>query len=30
MLEPRTYAKFFGFTDAEVKELVNKFNDSVS
>ena len=30
MLEPRTYAKFFGFTDDEVKELVNKFNDSVS
>ena len=30
MLEPRTYAKFFGFTNEEVKELVNKFNDSVS
>ena len=30
MLEPRTYAKFFGFTDDEVKELVKKFNDSVS
>lgn len=30
MLEPRTYAKFFGFTDNEVKELVKKFNDSVS
>ena len=29
MLEPLAYAKYFGFTDDEVKELVKKYNTSL-
>ena len=30
MLEPLAYAKYFGFTDDEVKELVKKYNTSLT
>ncbi|MDD6177955.1 MAG: AAA family ATPase, partial [Ruminobacter sp.] len=30
MLEPFDYAKYFGFTDEEVKELVKKYNTSLT